>query len=176
MQRSKILISLVLAFAVVVTQAGMVFAAPAKQGDGNPHPVGTALAVFFSEEIEGLDYETIMAVYAEGTGFGVIAQALWLTMKLGGDSDDFIAMINAKNSGDYGGFFAEGENVPRNWGQFKKALLNGEKKANLGAIMSEKAQDKANNGNTNNGNNGKAVENGKANDNDNNGKGKGKDQ
>lgn len=131
------------------------------------HPVGAALAAFF-EDIT--DYETIMAAHAEGTGFGVIAQALWLTKKLGGDSDVFLAIVEAKKTGDYSAFALEDGTVPQNWGQFKKALMQGEKKANLGAIMSEKTKDKekSNNGK---GNNGDDSESGK-----NKGKGKGKDK
>ena len=51
----------------------------------NQHPVGNALATFFSD-IEGIDYDTIMAAHENGVGFGVIAQALWLTSELGGDA------------------------------------------------------------------------------------------
>src|SRR5918996_2651713 len=41
----------------------------------NQHPIGSALATFFSD-VAGIDYETIMASHEQGVGFGVIAQTL----------------------------------------------------------------------------------------------------
>src|SRR5215210_2317135 len=54
----------------------------------NQHPVGSALATFFSD-VPGMDYETIMAVHDQGVGFGIIAQTLWLTTKLEGNAEVF---------------------------------------------------------------------------------------
>lgn len=99
------------------------------------HPVGSALANFFSELL-GVDYATIMEVHDEGVGFGVIAQALWMTSKLEGDSEAFMAIIEAKQSGDYSAITLPDGSTPTNWGQFRKALLQGDRKANLGQIMS----------------------------------------
>ena len=125
------------------------------------HPVGAALSEFFSEIA---DYETIMAAHEDGTGFGVLTQALWLTTKMEGGSDDFLALVDAKKNKDFSYFaeyFEEGS-TPENWGQFKKTVLNGDKKANLGVVMSDKdKEDKTNNGKgqgkdkSNNGNKGK---------------------
>jgi len=118
------------------------------------HPVGAALSAFFTDIT---DYETIMAAHEDGTGFGVLAQALWLTMKMEGNSDTFLAIVEAKKTKDFSEFILEDGSTPQNWGQFKKAVLNGDKKGNLGVVMSSK-EDKANNGNgqdkdkTNNGN------------------------
>ena len=120
------------------------------------HPVGSALATFFSD-IDGLDYNTIMDAHLDGNGFGVIAQALWLTLKLEGDASVFDAILQAKEDGNYSLFFGEEETVPANWGQFRQAILSGDKKTNLGAIMSQNDQNNGNgNGNSNNshGNNG----------------------
>jgi len=227
MKKTKFLVSLILAFTVLVTQAGAVLAAPAPitgtvqvitldkdlntgittvlvtvlgdgttqtvclslesaillglvvlNADGSPvinelvlnqtieidpgavilnqgedrHPVGNALATFFSDVV---DYDTIMAAHKEGTGFGVIAQALWLTLKLDGDPEVFLEIIKAKKTGDYSAFVLEDGTTPKNWGQFKKAVLDGDKGGNLGVVMSDKEKD--NNGNDNvinNGNNG----------------------
>jgi len=127
------------------------------------HPVGAALSFFFSDVT---DYETIMAAHEDGTGFGVLAQALWLTVKMEGDSADFLALVDAKKSKDFsyfGEFFEEGS-TPQNWGQFKKTVLNGDKKGNLGVVMSGQDKDKTNNGN------------GQGKDKTNNGNGQGKDK
>lgn len=99
--------------------------------EGMQHPVAYALSLFFQDVT---DYDTIMAAHEDGTGFGVIAHALWMTTQMEGDSDVFLAILEAKESGDYSAFALEDGSVPQNWGQFKKALK--EKKANLGAVMS----------------------------------------
>ena len=102
----------------------------------NQHPVGSALATFFSD-ISDLDYETIMAAHANGTGFGVIAQALWLTRKLDGDADVFLAIIDAKKTKDFSAFVLADGTVPQNWGQFRKVIMDG-KKGNLGIVMANR--------------------------------------
>lgn len=127
---------------------------------GMQHPVAYALSLFFDDIT---DYDTILSAHEDGTGFGVIAQALWMTVKMEGDSDVFLAILEAKETGDYSAFALEDGSVPQNWGQFKKALK--EKKANLGAVMSSTGdgdagddvnsagngqdKDKSNNGNKN---------------------------
>ena len=83
------------------------------------HPVGSALATFFSDIID-LDYETIMAAHADGTGFGVIARALWLTRKLDGDADVFLAIIDARKTKDFSAFVLEDGSTPQNWGHLRR--------------------------------------------------------
>ena len=131
------------------------------------HPVGNALATFFSD-INDLDYETIMAAHENGTGFGVIAQALWLTRKLDGAADLFVAIIEAKRTKDFSAFVLEDGTIPANWGQFKKAIMDG-KKGKPGIAMTDQ-------GNNGSGNNGNGNGNGKDKDKDdkqNNGRGNG---
>jgi len=104
------------------------------------HPVGAALSAFFGEIA---DYDTIMSAHEDGTGFGVLAQALWLVSKLEGDTDTFLAIVQAKKDKDFSAFTLADGSTPQNWGQFRKAVLNGDKKANLGVVMSDKnKQDK----------------------------------
>jgi hypothetical protein len=104
------------------------------------HPVGSKLSDFFADLV-GVDYETVMEFHEDGVGFGVIAQALWMTNKLEGDSATFAAILEARQTGDYSGFdFPEGE-TPENWGQFRKAILDGDKHNNLGEVMSDKSDD-----------------------------------
>ena len=132
------------------------------------HPVGSALAVFFSD-IPGIDYETIMEAHEAGNGFGVIAKALWLTQKLEGDSETLIAILDAKKSGDFSVFIIlEDDTSPTNWGQFRKAVMNGDKKDNLGVVMSGRDKD---DGNANHPGNNNGIENNK-----NTNKEKGKDK
>lgn len=139
------------------------------------HPVGDALATFFSD-IVNLDYETIMAVHGEGTGFGVIAQALWLTKKMNGNAELFLAIIDAKKTQDFGAFVLDDGTSPENWEQFKKAVMDG-KKGKLGIVMSIKNNGENNNGSGNGNNNGNGQEKGKNNkDKENNGKGNGQEK
>jgi hypothetical protein len=114
------------------------------------HPIGNAIATFFSD-VPGVEYSTIMEAYENGTGFGVIAQALWLTRKLGGDADAFRTIIEAKQTGDFSSILLSDGTTPLNWGQFKKAVLAEDKQGNLGMVISGKEKD---NGNNNPGNQG----------------------
>lgn len=77
-------------------------------------------------------------------GFGVIAQALWMSRDSKGNADVQLAgdILQAKQDKNYKAFFEAhpeyadqfGDNMPSNWGQFKKVLR--EKKQNLGVIVS----------------------------------------
>lgn len=135
------------------------------------HPVGNALATFFVD-VPGVDYDVIMAMHDEGYGFGVIAQALWLTQKMEGDAEVLAAILEAKKTGDYSAFTLENGTVPTSWGQLRKAIMAGDKKNNLGVVMSGKDKDKDKDkdkgkdnpeNNDNGGNNGNGSSNGTAN-------------
>jgi hypothetical protein len=135
----------------------------------NQHPVGDALATFFSD-IADLDYETIMAVhYDEGIGFGVIAQVLWLTKKMDGNAELFLTIIDAKKTQDFSAFVLEDGTSPENWGQFKKAVMDG-KQGRPGIVMSINDNNQNNSGNGN----GKDKDKNKK-DRENNGRGNGND-
>ena len=125
--------------------------------DESQHPVGAALSLFFGEIA---DYDVIMAVHDNGTGFGVIAQALWLTSQLDGDADFFMEIVQAKHTGDFSSFELEDGSAVQNWGQLKKAILTKDGKNNLGTVMSNKDnEDKTKNGqNKDKGNNGKGQD------------------
>lgn len=115
--------------------------------EANQHPVGNALASFFSD-IAGLDYDQIMRAHDKGVGFGVIAQALWLTMKFEGDAKVFLAILDAKETGDYSAFILDDESTPKNWGELRKAILEGsDKKEKPGLVMSNKDQENDNRSN-----------------------------
>jgi hypothetical protein len=156
------------------------------------HPVGSKLSDFFGELL-GVDYDTIMTAHEDGTGFGVIAQALWMTNQFEGDADTFQAIIEAKKTGDYSGItLLDGStSTATNWGQFKKEITDKGDRDNLGSVMSGRANNDepqdgtsgtpGNNGqtqentttlgNTTNGNNGNHDNDGNSENQDNNGKG-----
>ena len=112
------------------------------------HPVGSRLSDFFGELL-GVDYDSIMAVHENGAGFGVIAQALWMTNELNGDANTFQMIVEAKKTGDYSGItLPDGStSTATNWGQFKKDVTDKGDKDNLGSVMSGEA----NNGQTQDG-------------------------
>ncbi len=98
------------------------------------HPISALLASFF-----GVDGSVVNEYYESGFGFGVIAQALWMSKNLGGDASLAGQILEAKKTGDYSAFTLPDGSTPTNWGQFKKAVSD--KKNNLGVIVSGKAND-----------------------------------
>jgi hypothetical protein len=105
------------------------------------NPISAILASFFH-----VDALTVDQYHQAGSGFGVIAQALWISENVNGDASIAGLILDAKKTGNYGDILlSDGTlltlpdgTVPTNWGQFKKALL--EKKNNLGIIVSGHAQ------------------------------------
>jgi len=98
------------------------------------HPLSDLLAGFF-----GVDASVIDQSHEDGFGFGLIAQALWMTQNLNGEIS-FDAILQAKK--DKSGTFtlSDGTEITyTNWGQFRKALLN--KKNNLGSVVSGHADE-----------------------------------
>jgi hypothetical protein len=107
------------------------------------HPISAILAKFFGEEKASL----IDQYHNDGFGFGVIAQALWMEKNLDGEFS-FDAILDAKQSGNFSDFFPEDtENIPTNWGQFKKALRENDllkEHNNLGNVVSGHAEEDQN--------------------------------
>jgi hypothetical protein len=121
------------------------------------HPISDLLADFFNVDASVIDsfhngeYTFVGEDGAEQTvdqvfGFGVIAQALWMaTDDETGDTDMDLAgaILQAKDSGNYEDVAAmlgwDDEDIPGNWGQFKKALKD--KHENLGAAHQNKDKD-----------------------------------
>lgn len=107
------------------------------------NPVAGFLADFF-----GTTNADINQMHEDGFGFGLIAQALWMTTDEAGNGDAALAadILLAKQNKDFETFFDNheeyrelvGDDVPTNWGQFKKALR--EKHENLGSIISGHAE------------------------------------
>ena len=81
------------------------------------HPVGSAIADFFTDTL-GVSYDAIMEYHDNGAGFGTIAQALWMTNALEGDTTVFSAIIEAKINNDFSAVVLPDGSTPTNWGQF----------------------------------------------------------
>ena len=121
------------------------------------HPISALLSAFFGEESSVID-----GYHEDGFGFGVIAQALWMSQNLGGDPSLTAEILEAKETGDYSAFILPDGTSPTNWGQFRKAVLS--KKNNLGVVVSGQAESPADvqpgNGNGNGHGNGNGQGNG----------------
>src|SRR5687767_5659546 len=96
------------------------------------HPIAALLAAFFGE-----DASVVNGYHEDGFGFGVIAQALWMSQNFNGDVSVANLILEAKQSGDYSAFTLPDGSSPSNWGQFKKEVLT--KKNNLGVVVSGQA-------------------------------------
>lgn len=148
--------------------------------DEKLHPVGGQVADFFSNLL-GVDYDIVIGSHADGFGFGVIVQSLWMTDKLGGDVVLFQTILNAKETGDYSMIILPDGSIPQSWGQLKKAVLSGEDGNSLGDVKpggsGQGKPEEPGNGNgkpenPGNGNKPDTPGQGKDKDNGNNGKGK----
>ncbi len=116
------------------------------------HPIAETLGDFFD-----VDPGVIEGYHEDGFGFGVIAQALWMSQSITGDASAAGDILQAKKTGDYSAFTLPDGSTPTNWGQFKKALRDKDNKHNLGIIVS---------GHANNGDSQNQQEHGKGKDKD----------
>jgi hypothetical protein len=167
MSRAKVFISILMVLTLIGLSGVSVWAAPGGQGpapesteeptvepteepatdpddateedDDDPTVVAQVLAKFFAKRNLGLSYEEIMNYYESGMGFGVIANACWMSSLLGGDVT-VGEILAARKSHDFGKIKLPDGETANNWGQFKKAVMSSDKaKKNLGAIMSKRA-------------------------------------
>lgn len=110
------------------------------------HPISALLADFFDVDASVIDsFHTGDNEAEQVFGFGVIAQALWMATDSEGETSTTdlelaAAILEAKKSGDYSEVaellgWEDGDEIPTNWGQFKKALKD--KHENLGAAHAD---------------------------------------
>lgn len=159
MSARHVTMALMLAVALIASQASAASAASPAQtvtvtcapptgtqsttipsGTDANQPVAGALAAFFCQSL-GVDYATIQQWHTEGFGYGVIAQALFMTQLLGGDATLAQEILTAKQTHDFSGLTLPGGATPTNWGQLMKDVLGAGVRSmtNLGAIMSGRA-------------------------------------
>jgi len=139
---------------ITIDPATVISSEPVEESTEEQHPVASALSDFFFD-IFSIEYDTIMTYHEDGVGFGVIAQALWMTNALTSDDEVILPpdltpealfglILDAKKDKNFGGLgitLPDGSE-PTNWGQFRKAIMSDHEKAkeNLGAIMSGRAE------------------------------------
>jgi hypothetical protein len=94
------------------------------------HPISILLGAFFGEDASIID-----GYHEDGFGFGVIAQALWMSKNLTDDASMVEQILQAKKDGSGTFTLSDGTEITyTNWGQLRKALLG--KKQNLGQVVS----------------------------------------
>lgn len=98
------------------------------------NPVGDAIAAFF-----GIEPAEVATFHADGAGYGVIAQACWISYRIAGDASLCGDILDAKASGAGSTIsLPDGSTVTYdNWGQFKKTFAGPKgSHQNLGGIIS----------------------------------------
>ena len=94
------------------------------------HPIAILLGAFFGEDASVID-----GYHSDGFGFGVIAQALWMSKNLTDDASMVEQILQAKHDGSGTFTLSDGTEITyTNWGQLRKALMG--KKQNLGQVIS----------------------------------------
>jgi len=94
------------------------------------HPIAILLGAFFGEDASVID-----GYHEDGFGFGVIAQALWMSKNLTDDASMVQQILQAKKDGSGIFTLSDGTEITyTNWGQLRKALMG--KKQNLGQVIS----------------------------------------
>jgi len=98
--------------------------------EGSANPISILLGAFFGEDASVID-----GYHEDGFGFGVIAQALWMSKNLTDDASMVEQILQAKKDGSGTFTLSDGTEITyTNWGQLRKALLG--KKQNLGQVVS----------------------------------------
>jgi hypothetical protein len=123
-------------------------------------PISKILAGYFCKDL-GTSYEDIQTLHEDGFGFGEIAQACFMALKLDGTGDLCAEILFAKQNNDYSKLPLPDGVTVSNWGQLRKAVFgHGQKNSsNLGSVVSDSA--KNGNGKNNNGNGHTNAEHGK---------------
>src|ERR687892_119067 len=97
MYKAKLLASILVAIAVLFAQVGMTVeidpttVIPDEPAEETLHPIAVLLAAFFVEE-----GSVVNAYHEDGFGFGVIAQALWMSRNINDDASLAGNILQAK--------------------------------------------------------------------------------
>src|SRR5215510_14872311 len=84
---------------VTIASGDIIPDAPAEE---SVHPISALLAAFFNEDAGVID-----GYHTDGFGFGVIAQALWMSKNLADDASLVEDILDAKQNKDYETFFTD---------------------------------------------------------------------
>jgi len=115
---------------------------PCVMPDDAGHPISRILAGYFCSDL-GTSYDDVQTLHESGFGFGEIAQACFMALKLEGTGDLCADILYAKKSGDYSSLNLPDGTTASNWGQLRKAVLGHEKNSsNLGSVVSDSAKNK----------------------------------
>ena len=131
----------------------MLLADPCAMPEDASQPISKILAGYFCGDL-GTSYKDIQTLHEDGFGFGEIAQACFMALKLDGTGKLCADILAAKKSGDYSKLTLPDDVTVSNWGQLRKAVLGHGNKdsSNLGSVVSESTKNDKEKNNTNNGN------------------------
>ena len=106
-------------------------------------PISKIVASYFCKDL-GTSYEDIQSLHEDGFGFGEIAQACFMALKLDAvdyEGDLCADILLAKQNHDYSKLpLPDGVDVS-NWGQLRKAILSHDKgSSSLGSVVSDTAK------------------------------------
>ena len=126
---------------VVSIDSSLLMADPCEMPEGANNPVSKAMTSYFCDGL-GTSYDDLQTLHEDGFGFGEIAQACFMALKLEGTGSLCAEILYAKKSGDYSSLTLPDDITVSNWGQLRKAVVGHEKNSsNLGSIVSDKAKD-----------------------------------
>jgi hypothetical protein len=97
----------------------------------------TQLGSFFGTSL-GVTFDQLAAYHAAGVGYGVLTQALWMSVNLNGNAALLDQILAAKSNHDFSSLVLPGGATAANWGQLRKLAMT-DKHQNLGSIISGKA-------------------------------------
>jgi hypothetical protein len=124
----------------VMIEEYMLLVDPCEVPAGDNHPIAKIMANYFCENL-GTTPDILQSLHEDGFGFGEIAQACFMAVKLDGTGSLCEEILYAKKSGDYSNLTLPDGVTVTNWGQLRKTVLDGES-ANPGSIVSEDAKNK----------------------------------
>ena len=125
----------------VSIDSSLLMSDPCEIPEGVKSSVSKAMTSYFCESL-GTSYYDLQTLHENGFGFGEIAQACFMALKLEGTGSLCADILYAKKSGDYSNLTLPDNITVSNWGQLRKAVVGHEKNSsNLGSIVSDKAKD-----------------------------------
>ena len=122
----------------------LILADPCVMPENSSQPISKLLANYFCGDL-GLSYDDFQSLHEGGFGFGEIAQACFMALKLEGTGQLCSDILYAKTTGDYSKLTLPDGGTVSNWGQLRKAIIGKDKKdSSLGSVVSDTAKSNSN--------------------------------
>jgi len=123
---------------VISIDESMLLTDPCVMSEDASQPISKILADYFCGDL-GMSYDDVQALHESGFGFGEIAQACFMALKLEGTGTLCSDILYAKKSGNYDDLNLPDGVTVSNWGQLRKAVLDHGPKnsSNPGSVVSD---------------------------------------